>query len=125
MNSTISDGLVIGSDFSVIRVIKDLPTGQVLSKAWFTVKVSPDYDDSQAVFQISVTAVANNDGQITNTGASGTGLVSFNLSAANTALLKARKRYWYGIKVKMSDGKVYEPQIDTFHAHAPITRSTV
>ncbi len=77
--------------------IKNIPVGQTLDKAWFTVQ------DEQKVelLSISITDVLTASGQITDTGADGTGVIVFLLTPTNTTLFGTAIRY-YDVQVKLN-----------------------
>ncbi len=99
--------------------IKNIPSGQTLIKAWLTV-----VDDAEVVLlatDISPTLTAF--GQITDTGADGTGVIVFLLTPAQTSLFSNIVRY-YDVQVKLDpSNKVTtvekgEVRFDTGHTAA-------
>lgn len=110
--------LTQGDDLDVTRTITGVPAATTLTDAWFVVKAQATDADGAAPFplkHITAAAVAGT-GQITDTGASGTGALLFQITAANSALLTPLVPYVYGIKVKLSSGKEYTIETGTLTA---------
>jgi len=124
-NTTIS-GFVAGDDLDVVRVISNIPSGQYVSKAWFTVKKRYFDTDAQAIFQKIITASSvANQGVISDDGASDTVAgVLFVLGASDTVLLKPSAEYVYDIQVITSAGKLYTPETGVIVALPGITAAT-
>lgn len=60
------DPVVIGDDFRVRRTYTGLPTGTVITTAWFTVKTSESVPDGSALIQKMITVTPTSNGQITD-----------------------------------------------------------
>jgi hypothetical protein len=120
------DDWVVGDDApDVVRTITSLPAGQTITKAWLTVKLLPA-DADPGIFQKDITSsYVVGKGQITDTGADGTGAVSFEVLAANTVLLNTANRYYYDIQIKLANGRVYAIEVGTVVPKAGITAATV
>jgi hypothetical protein len=110
-----------GNDLTITRTIVNVPSGQVLAKAWFTVKRYISDPDSSAVIQKIITAVLTAAGHITDTGSDGTGAVDFFILHTETDLLVEDVDYVYDVKVFTSGGKYYTPEIGTFVASGSVT----
>lgn len=127
LNARISknDGLVLGDDFDVTRPITDLPSGVTISKAYFTVKSNESDLDAAAIFQKTITSVLDNaEGQITDTGADGTGSVTFYLQAADTVLMTADVEYVYDIQLVLSNARLNTPEKGLISGTGQVTRAT-
>ncbi len=126
LNSEIKE-FVAGDDLDVIRTIGNLPAGQTLTKAWFTVKTEENLllpGDTNIVFQKVITAInVPGQGQITDIGASGTGAVLFELTDTDTALLTAKTVFFFDIQVLTSTGKLLTPELGRIRAEIQRTRS--
>lgn len=116
---------VVGDDFNVERDVINVPVGATITKAWFTVKLN-EYDaDSDAVFQLDITATyVSGKGQITDDGADTIGHVSFEVSDTNSLLLTGDRIYYYDIQVLTSTSKLYTPEKGTILGRKQITRAT-
>jgi hypothetical protein len=115
---------VSGDDLDVWRTISEIPTGQILSKAWFTVKTGPSVADVAAIFQKTITtAPVTGQGAITDTGADTIGRVRFELTHVNTALLSDGVAYYYDIQVLTDAGKIYTPERGLIKAKGEITKT--
>lgn len=116
--------LVAGDDWTFTRTIGSIPVGQLLQKVWLTIKESETDADVDALAQVSVTTNATASGQITDTGADGTGGATINVPAATTALLSGGQLYHYDIQVQTDASLLYTPEKGTLTPVAGITRAT-
>jgi hypothetical protein len=124
LDSTI-DNFVVGDDLKVDRTISNIPQDDTVVKAWFTVKRFSSQLDADALFQKSIsTGYVQNQGQITDAGASGTASLFFELNAAVTSLLQAGVAYLFDIQVKTANGAIYTPESGTITGTAQITLAT-
>lgn len=97
----------VGDDVDITRTITSVPDGTTLAKAWLYVKATEtDADGAAVIGKAITTSSVNGVGQITDTGADGTGEVFFQMTSAETAALVARRRYWYAVKVMLNTNKV-------------------
>lgn len=117
--------VVAGDDLDVTRTVLNVPATQTLTKAWLTFKTNVTDLDNVALLQkvITPSAVAG-QGQITDTGASGTGTLLFQLSGANTLALPVSKNTPYDVKVLTSAGKIYTVEHGKYMAAPRITIAT-
>jgi len=111
---------VRGDAFGVNRTITDIASGRLLTKAYLTAKALPGNADP-GVFQLTITAVASSAGQITNTGASGTGSLVFTVTSAQSALLDSTLTYVYDIKVIYDDGEPVTVEVGTIDVTQGVT----
>lgn len=116
---------VLGDDFEVPRTITTLPNAVTFSKAYFTVKANESDADVDAIFQKTITPVLDNaEGQITDTGADGTGAYVFYLQAADTVLMTANVRYFYDIQLVLSNNRLNTPEKGLVWGVAQVTKAT-
>ena len=106
---------VSGDDLDVIRTIGNLPVGQTIAKAWFTVKTKKL--DTTPLFQKIITTVnVLGQGHITDIGGDEIGAVRFELTAADTKLLVNKKVFFFDIQIRTSAGKVFTPELGRIRA---------
>lgn len=110
-----------GQDYEIARTITSVPAGDTLAKAWLTMKTLITNADP-GLFQKEITSsnVAGT-GQITDTGADGTGAVRFDLEPADTALPTPGVAVVYDIKVLTTAGKIYYGEKGTFTTEQRVT----
>lgn len=120
-NAVIS-GFVTGDDLDVIRSITSIPQGQTVTTAWMTVKENPAAPDVDAIFQKEITVVSSpGDGQITDSGSSGTAIIRFEITRVETGLLSPGTLYYYDIQIKTSASKYYTPEKGMIQSTSQIT----
>lgn len=118
-------GYVAGDDLTVSRDVLNIPAGRTLAKAWLTVK-NLDTDADPGLVQKTITSVAGADGQITDTGADGTGALLFKLSATDTGTtLVAGKTYVFDIQAKFDDNTIATLEKGTISFVQGVTATTV
>jgi hypothetical protein len=116
------DDLVVGDDYDVTREITGIPSGALLTDAWFTLKAFGAATTDTALIEKTISASASaSQGQITDTGASGTGQLFFSLSATETALITPDQLYEYDIQVLSNTGKYSTREKGLLLAIAQIT----
>lgn len=120
-DSTITN-LVTGDDYDVDILVSDVPAGQTLTTAWFTVKNYDTDVDSNAVFQTSITTNATTTGQITTSGIYTRCL--FTLVPAQTRLLNRAGQYSYDVQVKTNLGKIATVEKGTLTPVGDVTITT-
>lgn len=118
------DPVVIGDDFRVRRTYTGLPTGTVITTAWFTVKTSESVPDGSALIQKVITTSATSNGQITDADtADGILEMFFDPNRTETALALAQD-YVYDIQVKSSSGQIYTLEKGTIPFILGVTAAT-
>jgi hypothetical protein len=116
---------VAGDDLDVTRTVLNVPATQTLTKAWLTFKTkASDADPGLLQKAITSSAVAG-QGQILDTGASGTGQLLFQLSGADTLALPVGINTAYDVKVLTSAGKVYTVEQGKYISAPRITTAIV
>lgn len=125
LDSTISN-FVAGDDVKITRTITAVPAGDSLVKAWLTVKKSESHADADAIFQKAITtSYSLGQGHITDNGAGDTSAaIFFELTAANTALLRGDVDYYFDIQVKTANGAINTPEKGTITFRAQVTQTT-
>lgn len=118
-------GIVAGDDLDVQRTVTNIPSGQTLTKAWLTFQpVAGGADPGTLQKAITPSAVAG-VGQITDTGASGTGVLLFQLTGADTLVLPiGGAGIAYDIKVLTSANKIYTVEQGKYVSTRRITLAT-
>lgn len=104
--------VVAGDDLTVLRTVQNIPAGQLLATAYFTLKVAGT-DADPGLFQKIITPTPGVPGQITDTGASGTGTIQFELADTDTILCVPEQSYYYDIQVVTDAGKKYTVEVGT------------
>lgn len=118
--------MVAGDDLDVKRTVTGVPATQTLAKAWLTFKPQSALGEpdpgllQKAITPTSVPGV----GQITDTGASGTGSLLFQLTGVDTLALPIGATP-YDVKVLTSAGKIYTVEQGSYLAAPRITQSIV
>ena len=118
--------LVQGDYLDIVRNIGNLPT--TISKASFTVetkaKLTSTSDGTNVVFQKAITtSTGAGVGIISDTGGSGTAIVRFELTNADTILLTGDTIFYYDIQVLTSSGKIYTPELGVIKVRSERTKS--
>ena len=103
---TISD-FVSGDDVAITKTFT-IPSGTILSQAWFTVKKKFEDADNAAIISKLITAVNQSGiGWIENVS---TGKIHFYLTPIDTAKLVGYSEYPYSIKLQYSNGEIHTPE---------------
>jgi hypothetical protein len=117
-------GFVAGDDFDVERTITGIPAGRTLTKAWLTVKRLAADVDGSALLQLVITSSLTSAGQITDTGADGTGTVVFQVSAAQSAALGFALTYQYDIQLKFDNAEIATLERGSLQLEQGVTDAT-
>ena len=118
--------IVAGRTFSVARAVKNIPSGEILSEAWFTVKEDIEDNDLNAKLKKHVTVTPEADGRIEDDGSGdGIGMVVFFLIPDDTKNLEQYKSYVYDVTVKTSSGGEYTPEIGILKVVEPATKDLI
>ena len=115
---------VAGDSLRIDRTVRGIPSGVTISKGYITIKTNQTDVDASAVLQLSITSTLSASGQITDTGADGTGAVRFTLSPANTLLLTPGTSYFFDIELIMSDAGIFTISKGTIKGLQQITIAT-
>lgn len=100
------DGFSVYDGLLVIRTIPGLPDATTITKAWLMVKRRKSDADVDAVISKEITSVLSASiGQITDTGADGTGQLEFRINHTDSDNLTAGQAYYYAIKILLSTGR--------------------
>lgn len=114
----------VGDNLDIEKDITDIPAGETLATAWFTVKRKPTDLDADAIMQKTITSGSSSSGIITDIGIDGTGHVKFTLLPADTLLLAPNNEYLYDIQVETSAGKIFTKDYGKIIGHQQITIGT-
>lgn len=88
--------------------VPDVPSGLTMTKAYLMVKNTWTDSDASAVVSLTITSSPTASGQITDTGADGTGTLEFVIGAtALNAITDLTKTYYTAVKVILSNGSAY------------------
>lgn len=115
-------GIVRGDVFSIRRTVNKIPSGRTIVEAWLTVKAAIADVDASATFQkiITSTDVAGT-GQIEDTGADGSAVLRFDLTAANTTAMTAGTSYFYDIQARTDTSDILTLESGTTSATSQVT----
>jgi len=107
----ISD-IVAGNDVEIERTLTTIPSGTVLSQAWFTVKKKYTDADVDAIISKLITTVNQSGiGFIEDAGAGdGIAKIHFYLTPLDTVKLIAYSQYPYDIKIKLDNSMLFTPE---------------
>ena len=115
-------GIVRGDVFSLRRTINGIPAGRTLAEGWLTVKAAIADVDGSATFQKVITSIESSGvGQIEDTGADGSGILRFDISATNTLAMTAGTVYYYDIQIRLDNNDVLTLETGTTSAAAQVT----
>jgi hypothetical protein len=95
------------ADRTVVQALTGIPDGQTITKVHWMVKNALDDADADALLTKTVTTVLGASGQVTDTGADGTGSASIRIADDDLDDLLLGKTYRIGIKVICSSGDAY------------------
>jgi hypothetical protein len=115
---------ICGDSLRIERTLLGIPSGTTISKAYLTIKTTATDVDASAIVQLSITSTSTASGQITDTGADGTGAVRFTLSNTQTLLLTPDTPYYFDVQTILSDGGIYTPCKGTIEGLQQITIAT-
>lgn len=122
---TIND-FVNGDDLEIERTIT-IPSGTLISAAWFMVKRSVLHEDAQALISKSITTTTvSGVGVIQDTGITDAiALLLFWLTPTDTNILTPFSEYPYSIKVALNNNKVYTPERGVIVADPAVKKLSV
>jgi hypothetical protein len=122
------EGFVLGDALQVQRTITEIPAGETIDFAWFTVKLDLDDDptDGAAKLQKEITSAPSTDGQITDPGSGDprTATVLFNVLPDDTKAWAHLKPYQFDVQVKLSGGALSTPFRGRMAGHKGVTNKT-
>lgn len=103
--------IIVGDDYDVVRTISDLPSGETVSEAWFTVK--ENHWDTTTIVDVHITTTYSAQyGGITDTGSGDAEAeMIFHLRGGVTDNFSPYFKYIYSIRVKTPSGKYYSPEL--------------
>jgi hypothetical protein len=106
MNSALN---LYKSSVKVVKItVPDVPDSLTITKAYLMVKSNWTDPDNNAVVNLSITGSATASGQITDSGADGTGTLQFTFGAATlNSITDFKRTYYTTVKVILSNGSAY------------------
>jgi len=115
----------LGDDLRIIRTVTGLLSGQIIEKAWLTIKNRFTDLDADALLQLEITAVDSAAGQITEDGTGDVvGELLFRLAGVTDyANLLALKNYPYDIQVLLDDGVINTLEVGRIRWERQVTLS--
>lgn len=103
--------IIVGDDYDVVRAVSELPDGETVSEAWFTVK--ENHWDEAVVAEVHITtSYSPLYGGVTDTGSGDMEAeMIFHLHGGLTDNFSPYFKYIYSIRIKTPSGKYYSPEI--------------
>jgi hypothetical protein len=114
-------GFVIHDDLDVEITVTNVPEGQTIVEAWMTIKTVPTNPDTEVVQKHITPSFVSGQGQITDTGSSGTAKLLFTLTSVDTGKLVVGTTYVYDAQTLTSAGKHFTPEIGTMLSTQEVT----
>jgi hypothetical protein len=114
----------MGDDLPVDFTLEDWPVGQLLTKAYLTIKKKKKDPDAVALLQKSITATQTADGQITANGSSGTATGTFVIAKTDYGPFKSGLAYHFDVQVINDADKLSTPIDGTITFKEDITDAT-
>jgi len=100
-------GYVAGDEFNVRKAVLNVKAGRTIVKAWLTVKNAATDADPGVIQKVITTTAQGGVGQITDSGADGTGEVLFQFTKTDTGTtLGPDKVFKYDIQLKFDNGDI-------------------
>ncbi len=114
---------VIGNSYQIERTVSNVPAGETVDEAWFTLKRRTTDADMNAAIQKHITPVAViGQGIIINTSPeSESAILQFNIAPDDWADVLGQVLYVYDIKVLTSGGAVDTFEFGDFVAEGQVT----
>jgi len=115
-------GIVRGDVFSIRRTVNKLPSSRTIAEAWLTLKAAIADADGSATWQKIITSSdVVGTGMIEDTGADGSGVLRFDVTAANTTAMTAGVAYFYDIQIRLDNNTILTLESGTTSATAQVT----
>lgn len=116
--SGLISNFVVGDDLDIERTVSQIPSGQSIDYAWFTVRF---YERSATIIlQKEITTTLTPDGVIEPT-VSGTCRLTFTLSGGDTIKFEPENDLHYDIQTRTTASKIYTPETGVIVAKIQIT----
>ena len=116
-------GFAQGDNVSITVTVTSVPPGDTLAKAWMTVKVALADADPGLYQKVILPSAVAGQGQILDTGSSGTGILRFDLQQADTALMSPGVQYFYDIQAKTAGGLIGTLELGAITCTAQVTKA--
>lgn len=114
----------LGDDVQVVRSVTGLSSGQVMEKAWLTIKKRYAESDAEAALQLEITEVDSAAGQITDTGSGDVGAeLLFRIADDDYDDLTGQTSYFYDIQVLLDDGVINTIEVGTVTWEREVTQA--
>lgn len=114
---------VIGNSYQIERTVSDVPEGETVDAAWFTLKRRATDSDANAAIQKTITTadVLEAGVIINDSPGAGTAILQFNIGPDDWADVLPQTLHEYDIKLRTSGGAVYTFEFGDFAAEGQIT----
>ncbi len=116
---------VVGNSYQLERTVSDVPDGETVEEAWFTLKRRATDSDESAALQKNITTVSVlGTGVVINSSPATTeAILRFNIGPDDWGDVDGQTLYLYDIKLRTSGGAAYTFESGDFVAETSITTS--
>jgi len=125
MSDTAIRNVTHGDSFQVIRTVSNIPDGETVSMAWFTLKLLASRPDYQAAMQKTITTDdVIGTGAVVNSSPVGSVDLRFDISGTDWDDVVPGQLYLFDIQLKTTGGGLYTCDRGNFVADSSITGAT-
>lgn len=118
MIESVIRGAIHGNNFKIPRTVNNIPDGETVDKAWFTIKARASQLDVDAAMQKEITPASG----VTNSSPVGSVDLEFDISGSDWDNVLPDKLYRYDIQI-LTDSGVYTVERGTFLAKSRMTQA--
>lgn len=104
------DDFTIGDTYKLSRTIEQVPDGQLITDAYWTVKAEATDTDAEAMFKLHITTESSAAGQVTNYDDESAQL-EFIVLPTDSSLMDGVETYLYDIHITLDSGEKYALEI--------------
>ena len=104
------DDFTIGDTYKLSRTIEQVPDGQLITDAYWTVKASVLDTDAEAMFSLHITSESSAAGQVVNYDDESAQL-EFIVLPSDSSLMDGVETYLYDIHITLDSGEKYALEI--------------
>lgn len=104
------DDFTIGDTYKLSRTIEQVPDGQLITDAYWTVKAAATDTDAEAMFALHITSESSTSGQVTNYDDESAQL-EFIALPEDSVMMDGVETYLYDIHITLDSGEKYALEI--------------